>query len=161
MVGIGIKVARRGNSVIVYPEGAKLLDEAAVNDVLAWLEDYPKVAKQFEQALTIYMSGEEKKYRNLLDNLRLSLELLLKEILKNKKSLENQKQEILKWLDGKNIHKQVINLYEKLIFGAYSKYQNEAVKHNEDYSENEIEFMIYLTGTFMRLVLKLARSEKL
>ena len=59
MVGIGIKVAIRDSSVIVYPEGAKLLDEAAVNDVLAWLEDYPKVAKHFEQALTIYMHGDK------------------------------------------------------------------------------------------------------
>jgi hypothetical protein len=158
MVGIGIKIARRGNSVIIYPEGAKLLDEGAINDVLAWLEDYPTVAKHFEQALTIYMSGEKEKYRNLLDNLRFSLEQLLKEILKNKKSLENQKQALLQWLKEKEMHQQIIDLYNQLVFGCYAKYQNEAVKHNEDYSENEIEFMIYLTGTFMRLLLRLAQS---
>jgi hypothetical protein len=158
MVGIGIKIARRDNSVIVYPEGAKLLDEGAINDVLAWLEDYPKVAKHFEQALTIYMSGEKEKYRNLLDNLRFSLEQLLKAILRNRKSLEKQKEELLKWLKGKEMHQQIIDLYNQLVFGCYAKYQNEAVKHNEDYSENEIEFMIYLTGTFMRLLLRLAQS---
>lgn len=158
MVGIGIKIAKRGNSVIVYPEGAKLLDEGAINDVLAWLEDYPTVAKHFEQALTIYMSGEKEKYRNLLDNLRFSLEQLLKKILQNRKSLEKQKEELLKWLKGKEMHQQIIDLYNQLVFACYVKYQNDAVKHNEDYSENEIEFMIYLTGTFMRLLLRLAQS---
>jgi hypothetical protein len=42
------------------------------------------------------------------------------------------------------------------VFGEYRLYQNDAVKHGEAFSEKEIEFMIYLTGTFMRLLLQLA-----
>lgn len=157
--GAGIRAKKHQssvNSLIFYPTGAKLLDEGTVNDVLAWLKNYPKVAKYFEEALKIYMDGDRGKYRNLLDNLRFALEQLLKEVIDNKKSLENQQKELLSWLKQREIHQEVVNLYNQLLFGQYCMYQNDAVKHNESFSENEIEFMIYLTGTFMRLLLQLA-----
>lgn len=150
-------VAIRGKVVTLYPPGAELLDQGTVNDVLAWLESYPEVAKHFEQALKIYYAGDSGKYRNLLDNLRFALEQLLKEVLGNKKSLETQKKdEVLRWFGQRGIHTQVVNLYHQLVFGEYRLYQNDAVKHSEAFSEKEIEFMIYLTGTFMRLLLQLA-----
>jgi hypothetical protein len=158
--GAGIRAKKYPSSVkslIFYPAGAKLLDQGTVNDVLDWLKNYPNVAKHFEQALKIYMDGDRGKYRNLLDNLRLALEQLLKEVLGNDKSLETQKKdEVLSWLKQRGIHKQVVNLYHQLVFGEYRLYQNDAVKHGEAFSEKEIEFMIYLTGTFMRLLLQLA-----
>jgi hypothetical protein len=155
--GIRAKKHQRSlNSLIFYPAGAKLLDQGTVNDVLAWLKNYPKVAKDFEEALKIYLDGDAAKYRNLLDNLRFALEQLLKEVLHNKKSLENQQKELLIWLNERGIHQEVVNLYNQLLFGQYCMYQNEAVKHNEAFSHDEIEFMIYLTGTFMRLLLQLA-----
>ncbi len=156
--GAGIRAKKHQssvNSLIFYPAGAKLLDEGTVNDVLAWLKNYPKVAKYFEEALKIYMDGDRGKYRNLLDNLRFALEQLLKDVFGKEKSLEKQKNEVLSWLGQRGIHKQVVNLYHQLLCN-YCQYQNDAVKHNESFSENEIEFMIYLTGTFMRLLLQLA-----
>ncbi len=153
---VGFQVSKRGKVVTLYPLGAKLLDEGSINDVLAWLEKYPKVAKHFEQALKIYYAGDIGKYRNLLDNLRFALEQLLKEVIGNKKSLENQQKELLSWLKQRGIHQEVVNLYNQLLFGQYCMYQNDAVKHNEAFSKDEIEFMIYLTGTFMRLLLQLA-----
>ncbi len=153
---VSFGVAIRGKVVTLYPPGAELLDQGTVNQVLAWLESYPKVAKHLEEALKIYMDGDSGKYRNLLDNLRFALEQLLKEVIGNKKSLENQQKELLSWLKQRGIHQEVVNLYNQLLFGQYCMYQNEAVKHNEAFSKDEIEFMIYLTGTFMRLLLQLA-----
>ncbi len=158
--GAGIRAKKHQssvNSLIFYPAGAKLLDQGTVNDVLDWLKNYPKVAKYFEEALKIYMDGDRGKYRNLLDNLRFALEQLLKEVLDKKQSLETlKKDDVLSWLGQRGIHKQVVNLYHQLVFGEYRLYQNDAVKHGEAFSEKEIEFMIYLTGTFMRLLLQLA-----
>jgi len=37
-------------------------------------------------------------------------------------------------------------------------YQNDAVKHGEKYAPHEIEFMIYLTGTFMKLLIEVSRE---
>lgn len=71
--------------------------------------------------------------------------------------MEKQKTELLPWLKEKGLHQQVVNLYEKLL-SSYQLYQNNAVKHNEEFSLSEVEFMIYLTGVFMRLILQLEKS---
>ncbi len=158
---IGIEIAKSNDQVILYPRGAKLLDEATVNQNLSWLESHPSVLKHFEQALAQYMTGDKKQQRNLLDNLRFSLEQLLKDILGNDKSLENQKDKLLPWLEAQGVHKQTVNMYNALLCGPYTQFQNDAVKHGkreEGFTENDIEFMIYLTGTFMRLLLQLEQK---
>lgn len=151
-------VHKRGKQLIVYPSGDQFLDTGIIDCTLSGLENYPKVAESFEKALRIYLNGEASQYRNLLDNLRFSLEQLLKKVLNNQKSLENQKNCLLPWLKSKGLHSQVVNLYEKLL-STYQDYQNNAVKHNEAFSFDEVEFMIYLTGNFMRLVLQLANCD--
>lgn len=154
----GLRITITKKRVILYPSGAKLLDEGAVNDVLDWLEKYPKVAKYFEQALKFYAEANSNEYRNLLDNLRFSIEQLLKEILKNDKSLEKQKDELLGWLKERKNHQWIINLYQQLLH-YYCKYQNDAVKHDEEFSKDELEFMIYLTGTFIRFLIQPKPNE--
>lgn len=151
-------IHKKGKQVFVYPHGDPFLDKGIIDSTLSGLEDYPKIAKHFEMALRIYQSGDKNQYRSLLDNLRFAFEQLLKEILKNQKSLENQKENLLRWLKEKGLHTQVVNLYQNLL-NTYQKYQNDAVKHNEDYSLYEIEFMIYVTGNFMRLILQLVTRD--
>lgn len=155
---VSFKIAVRETTVTLYPVGAELLDEGSVNNVLAWLKAYPNVAKHFEKALQTYQAGDTSKYRNLLDDLRFALEQLLKEVLENDKSLENQQTVLLPWLKNQGVHQQLINMYQQLLFGSYAMYQNDAVKHKEAFSVDEIEFMIYLTGTFMRLLLQLTEK---
>ncbi|MEG3437542.1 hypothetical protein V0288_10465 [Pannus brasiliensis CCIBt3594] len=155
---VGFEIHQKGGQVIIYPCGDPFLDDAVINCTLSGLESYPKAAKPFEEALKIYQSGEISQYRNLLDNLRFSLEQLLRSILKNKRNLENQKDELLSWIGKKGLHDNICNLYEKLL-SSYQNYQNNAVKHYEAFSPDEVEFMIYLTGIFIRLLLLLARSS--
>jgi hypothetical protein len=47
-------------------------------------------------------------------------------------------------------------MYDDLL-ARFMQYQNDAVKHGDNWSSIEIEFMIYLTGAFMRLLLQLER----
>lgn len=49
-------------------------------------------------------------------------------------------------------------MYEFLLFSPYALYQNNAVKHDEEFAVDEIEFIIYLTGNFMRFLLRLAEN---
>ena len=58
--------------------------------------------------------------RNLLDDLRLSLEKLLQGILENKKSLENQLSEIGTYINVRKGSKELTNMFTKLI-EYYSK----------------------------------------
>lgn len=157
---IQIKIARTGDSATVFPAGAKLLDEGLINDNISWMQEYPKSFAAFEQSLEIYLSGDKPKFRNLKDNLRVAVEQLLRKILNNSKSLENQSKELDEWLEKQGVHKQIRNIYGQLLFGNFAILQNEVAKHDDvELTLEEIEYLIYQTGTFMRLIIQLCRSE--
>jgi hypothetical protein len=154
-----VRLVSRKGTAILLPMGARLLDEAAIDDNLAWLEQYPDAAKAFQEALRLYSRKDPNNFRNLLDNLRVSVEQILKAVLKNRKTLENQKDEFLRWLSAHDAHSQIGNIYHDLLFGRFAQYQNDAVKHNEDkYTTAEIEFMLYLTGTLLRFIQRVSET---
>jgi len=153
----GITMKELKGDIIFYPSGAKLLDERLVNDLLDWLGEYPKSHRSFTHALEKY---QKKIYeRNLLDDLRSSLEFFLKSYLNNNKTLENQKLELLKHMKIKNVSKEVRSMYQTLL-DRYANYQNSYVKHEDNIKEEEIEFMIYLTGTFIRFLITLKEEKE-
>lgn len=157
---VQIRISKTKKGITVYPAGVRLMDEGLVNDNLTGLQDYPESLKAFEQALSIYLSGDKPKYRNLIDNLRVAIEQLLCKVLNNQKSLENQSKELDDWLEKHNVHKQIRNLYGQFLFGPYTALQNDVAKHgDEELLTDEIEYLIYQTGTFMRLIIQLCRSE--
>lgn len=152
LFGINANILKENDKYLLYPKGAKELDEALVNDVLVWLEQYDISRKKFISALQKYQNKDD--IRHILDDLRFSLEKFIQEIVNNGKSLENNKSEVGKILKDKNINVEIANMYMKL-FDYYTIYQNNNVKHNENCAYEEIEFMIYLTGNFMRLLLSI------
>ena len=156
---IQIRLSKTKKGIVVYPAGAKVLDDSLVNDNLIWLQDYPESLKAFEQALSIYLGGDKPKFRNLIDNLRVAIEQLLRKVLNNQKSLENQK-ELDSWLEKHGVHKQIRNLYGQMLFNQFATLQNVVAKHGDvELLPDEIEYLIYLTGTFMRLIIQLRGSE--
>lgn len=145
-----------GNDIILYPRGAKLLDENVVNNVLDWLVRYPKTYQNFKSGLEKY---QNKIYqRNLVDDLRLAFELLLKKILKNTKPIEKQTRPLDSFLENAKVPTEIKKMFTTLVT-YYSKYQNEYVKHDDRVNEFEIEFIVYLTGTFLRYVMILEESK--
>ena len=85
--------------------------------------------------------------------MRLSLELFLKQLLGNTRSLENQISEIGRFAKSKGLSNEAVNMFQKLL-NYYSKYQNEYVKHNDKVNIKEIEFVINQTSSFMQLFVK-------
>ena len=158
--GIMIRLVRNGTTTALYPAGVAMLDEVLVDGSLIWLSRYQTVVKPYGEALKLYLTKDPNLYRNLLDNLRFTLEEMLRVVLKNGRSLENQKEEFLSWLKKHGAHSQIGNMYHQLLFGHFALYQNDAVKHQEDkYIQPEVEFMLYLTGTFLRLIQRLIENE--
>jgi len=147
--GVPIEIKQTKTDILFYPAGAKLLDKKLVNDNLDWLSKYPESYEAFKNALLNF--GKKGEERNVVDNLRLSLELLLKDVVK-KQSLEKQKEEVGKYLKEKNVSVEVSNMFWTIL-NYYSKYQNENAKHGNTVPASEVEFMLYLTGTFMRFFL--------
>lgn len=125
-----------------------------IDETQLWLKDYPEALKQYKSALE--KLNTDSYTRNALDDLRLCLELFLKEYLNNDKSLENQKSEIGKCLKKENISKELRNMFSSL-FDYYVKYQNNNVKHNVKYNSNETYFIFELTTVFLRFLVKLKK----
>ena len=91
--------------------------------------------------------------RNTLDDIRLSFELLVKDLLGNEKSLENQIGGICGILDKCGTSVELKNMVQKII-DYYTKFQNNHVKHDDAVNENEIEYVIELTSVIMKFLIK-------
>ena len=158
ITGVPLGIKQTDSEIIFYPEGAKLLDKKLINDNLDWLSAHPKSYETFKMSLMeIGIQGKE---RNVVDHLRLSLELLLKDIFNNGKSLENQKTDIGNYLKSRNISPEISNLLEREL-DYYAKYQNNKAKHDCAVLFSEVEFILYLTGTVMRFLLTNQESHNL
>ena len=122
-----------------------------VKETKHWLDNYPEALKVYNEALLKY--EQQKYHRNVVDDMRMSLELLLKKLLNNDKSLENQISLIQKQLKEKKISKELRNTNHTLL-NLYTHYQNNNVKHNDNVDKNEIEYVIELTSIFMKFLIK-------
>lgn len=140
-----------------YPSGAELLDIKLVNDTLNWLEDYPKAKEKFHEGLVLQQRHSST--RQVIDSMRLALELFVKQYNGNEKSLENQKAELGQYLKEQNVAKEIRDMFSTL-FLFYTTYNNENVKHNDGCSEVESEYLIYLTGTFIRFLINVKKKEE-
>lgn len=133
-------------------KGTNEVNEALIEETKHWLQSYPESLKLYQEALSKF--DNQVFQRNLLDDLRLSLELLLKLIIGNNKSLENQLADIGTFIQSKKGSKELNNMFVKLI-DYYSKYNNTYVKHDDAVIENEIEIIFEMTSSFMKFLARL------
>lgn len=131
------------------PEG---VNETLIEQTRHWLVPFPSALQLFNSAL---QKQEHRLFlRNLLDDLRLSLEKLLQGLFNNSKSLENQFALLGPFLKAKGGSPELSNMFQKLL-DYYSKYQNTYVKHNDLVIEEEIEFIFEITASFMKHLVRL------
>lgn len=112
--------------------------------------DYPDVG-------ILVMSGfkhanNEAEYRHALDDFRLAIELLLKKILGNEKSLENQREFLLPYMAEKGISVEIRNVFFKLL-DTFCKYQNTNVKHGNSVNNMDLGIMIDYSVFFIKTLL--------
>jgi len=147
-----IKLISRFGSLF---HGSECINEILIEETKNWLEPFKKAKQNYLKALEKFNNGVF--LRNSLDDLRLSLELLLQEIFGNSKSLENQISEVGSMVTLKGGSKEFANMFQKLM-EYYTKYQNTYVKHNDRVMELEIEFIFELTSSFMKHFVRLSIS---
>ena len=124
-----------------------------IEEARHWLSDYPKSLELYESGLTKLHSNLFE--RNLLDDLRLSLELLLKSLLDNSKPLEKQIPEVGGFIKSNGGSKEFSNMFRALV-DYYSKYQNTFVKHDDAIIGEEVEFLFEMTSSFMKHLVKIS-----
>lgn len=135
----------------------KISDEEFIQDTKHWLQDYPKASEIYNRAIIQFESQNFN--RHILDDMRLSLELLLKDILNNNKSLENQKDELGKKLENNNISVYIRNMFIHIL-NMYCKYNNENVKHFENITIIETKYLIEQTSIFMKFIISVLGNKK-
>lgn len=131
---------------------SETLNLALIEETKHWLEKYTASYKLYDSALVKFNNNVFE--RNLLDDLRLSLELLLKDIFSNGKSLENQLSDIGSFISTNGGSKEFSNMFRTLV-DYYSKYQNTFIKHNDLVVEEEVEFIFEMTSSFMKHLVKM------
>jgi hypothetical protein len=129
------------------------VNETLVEETKHWLDAFPDALSVYSQALEKYDHGAFQ--RNLLDDLRLSLELLLKAIFQNEKSLENQLSLVGAYIKSNGGSGELSNMFLKLL-DYYAKYNNTYVKHDDAVIEQEIEFILEITSSFMKYLARLS-----
>jgi hypothetical protein len=128
------------------------INEGLVEETKHWLNGFPDALSLFEEALQKYQHGSFK--RNLLDDLRLALEKLLRNLFDNEKSLENQIPLLGGYIKNRGGSPEISNMFVKLV-DYYAKYHNTYVKHDDAVIEQEIEFVLEITASFMKHLVRL------
>jgi hypothetical protein len=116
-----------------------------------WLENHSKALEQYNNSLAKYEGGIFE--RNTLDDIRLAFELLVKDLLENGKSLENNIAELGAKLKEADTSVELRNMCTQII-KYYTDFQNNHVKHNDKVNENEIEYIIEQTSIVMKFLIK-------
>jgi hypothetical protein len=126
-------------------------DNAVVEETKHWLKSFPESLESYDMALKMRLRGEYT--RSSLDNLRFSLEMLLKKVLANNMPIEKQISQIGTFLKINGGSPQLTNMFLKIL-DYYSLYQNEFVKHNDAVKKQEVEFIFEITSCFMRHIVR-------
>lgn len=146
-----------GDNVFIFPQGAKELDDALVSEPLEWLSEYPQAHKTYCIALKQYSDGIY--IRDVADNLRKAFEEFLREFLVNNNDLNKNKKEIENYLKSQNADPQLITMLVSLI-SHYYLLNNEVAKHNDKVDEKYLEYLLYQTGVFIRMLLVVKNAKE-
>lgn len=143
----GVDLGIKWSKGMFYPSGAKNLDERLIEDPFDWLEDYPDEKRDFLGAIAAYTN---KNLGEVVINCYLVVEGLVRAVLKNKKVLENNKEELFKNID--------LSQEWKSILDKYISFANEFKRHasNKRHKINplEVEAFLYFTGLLVRLIIQ-------
>lgn len=133
-------------------DNASPLHATLVQETRHWLADHPAARKPFDEALHKHKSGIFQ--RNTLDDLRLAVEILVRELMGNDKSLENQMPLIGQYVKARRGSAELANMFQKLV-EYFTKYQNTYIKHDDAVITAEVEFVFELSCSFMKHFLRL------
>jgi len=142
-------------NMFIFPKGAKELDDALISKPLEWLKDYPKAHSTFSRALRQYANGEHT--RDVADNFRKALEEFFREFLHNEIDLENNRSLICSYLKEKGSDANLTNMLQPLIDG-YKKINDAQVKHKDTFDPKFLEFIMYQTGLFIRMIITVEKE---
>jgi len=139
---------------VIMKTAAKEIDEKLIIENLDWLKDYPDSREKFSNALKYYLTkgGEA----DAITNAYSALEGVVKTFLDTKVRLDNEKtkNELLKKLNLPSEWGRIVNNYCEIAheFGSRHGKKQQTSNTTEKIEPELVEFYIYITGTFIRLI---------
>ena len=130
-----------------YPAGAEELDELIIDQTLTWLNDYPAEKKDYQRALGCYLGNES--LADVIKNCYLAVEGIARNVLGNKKTLDNNKDELLKKMNLSNGWNSILATYIK-----YAHDYRHASEQRHEIKQQEAEAYLYMTGLIIRLIIE-------
>lgn len=131
------------------PSGAPLLDRALVDEVLGLVERFGDVVKDFSLAV---QAASGKKWEDVVDRGYLAAEGMSRTLLSNKKSLKDNKADLLRKLH--------LSAEWGRLLAGYVDYANEFGRHasgkQHQVRPDEAEAFLYFTGLVLRLMAQAA-----
>lgn len=155
---IPFEVIKDEGDYFVFPKGVEEFDNQLVSEPLMWLSKYPKARKTYTNALKQYADGTY--IRDVADNFRKSLEEFLQEFHDNSKNLDGNISVTGRYLKDHGAEPEIADELVKLI-GLYKKLNDKIAKHNDKVDEKFLEFLMYQTGIFIRMLLVVKNSDTL
>lgn len=139
---------------VYYSEETSTMDD--LTQTAAALTPYAKSKKLYEDAIDNLRKGGSD--RHSLDDVRLALERLLKEILGNDVGLEHQGTALSTFLKEKGATREIRQMMTNML-RPYYLYQDEKVKHDDEIKDEDVDYVIGVTNRFVRQLLKYTMKE--
>lgn len=144
----------------IIKKGATELDEKLIIENLTWLANYPNAKQLFENSLKHYLT---KHYYDAITNAYSSLESLVKTYLSRDKQLDTNevRNNLVKNLGLEDDWKQLLHYYCKLAHEFSTRHGKKESGEKSDLPLELTEFYIYVTGTFIRLIIQKINSKSI
>jgi len=130
-----------------YPAGAEELDKSLIEETLTWLTDYPDERKDYQRALECYSANQSSP--DVIMNCYSAVEGVTRNVLGNKKTLDNNKDELLKKMDLSDGWNSILATYVN-----YAHNYRHASPERHKIKERETEAYLYMTGLIIRLIIE-------
>lgn len=115
------------------------------------LESHPKSQCLYDEAVQNINAGGSN--RSTLDNIRLSMEQYLQEVIGNKNVLENQEKPLKQFLKSKGATTEVVTSITQFLHSFY-KYQDNNVKHDSNVKKEDVDYFLDIANAIINQVQK-------
>jgi hypothetical protein len=131
-----------------HPVGAEELDKPLIEGTLTWLKDYANERKDYERALQNFSEGG-KSLGDVIKNCYSAVEGVVRNVLGNDRTLNNNKDELLKQMNLSDGWKSIMATYIK-----YAHDYRHASPERHKITKQEAEAYLYMTGLIIRLTIE-------
>ena len=141
---------------IFWPKGAKLLDQALVNEPLEWMSEptYKSVLQPFKKALSDYLESTAKPERltDVITDMYEALEAMAKIVTGNDREMSGNRELFISRISLDKHYAKMLKDY----IGYANEYRHAVAlgQTKKPPSEHETEAFMYMTGLFIRLAIK-------